>query len=150
MRTPSHTGAPVPALQGSRGVIEQFRTELEARRNLFYEGVRTAAAGVLSGDPPLGAFYAFLKIEAGWDPESGRREAATGSAESSGAGPEAHQVTSRSWALTERLITEGRVGCIPGVDFGQCGEGHVRFCFARERAELEGALASMRTVLAGT
>jgi aspartate/methionine/tyrosine aminotransferase len=50
--------------------------------------------------------------------------------------------------LTERLIKEGRVGCVPGVDFGQCGEGYIRFCFARERAELEGALASMRRIFA--
>ena len=29
------------------------------------------------------------------------------------------------------------------MDFGSRGEGYVRFCFARERRELEGALASM-------
>jgi bifunctional pyridoxal-dependent enzyme with beta-cystathionase and maltose regulon repressor activities len=34
------------------------------------------------------------------------------------------------------------------VDFGANGEGYVRFCFARDRAELTGALESMRTVFA--
>jgi len=120
----------IGALQGSQGVVEQFRLELEARRNLFYEGIRSAAAGVLSGEPPPGAFYAFLKIGEVQGPMSG-------------------PTTSRSWALTERLIKEGRVGCVPGVDFGPCGEGYIRFCFARERAELEGALASMRAVFTG-
>ena len=35
---------------------------------------------------------------------------------------------------------------MPGVDFGPQGEGYVRFCFARERAELTGALESMRAL----
>jgi len=30
------------------------------------------------------------------------------------------------------------------VDFGTSGEGYIRFCFARDRGELTGALASMR------
>jgi aspartate/methionine/tyrosine aminotransferase len=51
--------------------------------------------------------------------------------------------------MAERLIAQGRIGCIPGVDFGMCGEGYVRFCFARERAELAGALESMRGVFRG-
>ena len=54
---------------------------------------------------------------------------------------------SLSWRMTEYLIRNGRIGCVPGVDFGANGEGYVRFCFARDRSELSGALASMRTVL---
>ena len=38
---------------------------------------------------------------------------------------------------------------MPGVDFGPAGEGYIRFCFARDRTELTGALASM-TQLFGT
>jgi len=34
------------------------------------------------------------------------------------------------------------------VDFGPAGEGYVRFCFARERKELLGALEEMRTLFA--
>ena len=51
--------------------------------------------------------------------------------------------------MTEMLISRGRVGCIPGVDFGANGENHIRFCFARERKELEGALESIRQVFRG-
>ena len=138
----------IGALKGSQAVIEQFRVELEARRKLFYDGIATAAPGVLGGRPPRGAFYAFLKIEEG--ASSGVRPSA-----SSGRGepveprsPESGVEASRSWAMSELLIKEGRIGCVPGVDFGMCGEGYVRFCFARERAELEGALASMRAVFA--
>jgi aspartate/methionine/tyrosine aminotransferase len=50
--------------------------------------------------------------------------------------------------MAEFLIKRGRIGCVPGVDFGSVGEGYVRFCFARERAELAGALDSMRALLA--
>jgi aspartate/methionine/tyrosine aminotransferase len=45
--------------------------------------------------------------------------------------------------MTEYLITKGRIGCVPGIDFGATGEGYVRFCFARGRHELAGALGSM-------
>ena len=53
-----------------------------------------------------------------------------------------------SWRMTEHLIKQGRIGCVPGVDFGANGEGYVRFCFARDRAELSGALASMKALFA--
>ena len=46
------------------------------------------------------------------------------------------------------LISKGRIGCVPGVDFGANGEGYLRFCFARDRAELTGALESMKTLFA--
>ena len=52
--------------------------------------------------------------------------------------------------MTEHLIKNGRIGCVPGVDFGGNGEGYVRFCFARERKELIGALESMRTLFGVT
>ena len=113
----------VGALQGPQDHIGQFRSELQARRDLFYEGIRTHAAGVFSGVPPRGAFYAFLRVDSRWSQ------------------PPAAE--SRSWAMAEHLIARGRIGCVPGVDFGARGEGYVRFCFARDRAELTGALESM-------
>jgi aspartate/methionine/tyrosine aminotransferase len=61
--------------------------------------------------------------------------------------PLANAPASRSWAMTEFLIKTCRIGCVPGVDFGAQGENHVRFCFARDRQELEGALASMKSAL---
>jgi len=119
----------VGALEGSQACIEEFRVELEARRDLFYAGVREAASGVFAGEPPAGAFYAFLKIDPSWQP------------------PDPAQ-PSVSWAMAEHLIRHGRIGCVPGADFGATGEGHVRFCFARDRQELQGALDSMRALFA--
>ena len=119
----------VGALAGSQDVVAAFRDELAARRTLFYDGIREAAGGVFTGTPPAGAFYAFLKIDPRWQ------------------SPLPDAPDSPSWAMTEFLIKRGRIGCVPGVDFGAHGEGHVRFCFARDRAELQGALESMARLL---
>ena len=115
----------VGALEGPQTRVGEFREELQARRDLFYRGIREHASDVFSGEPPKGAFYAFLRINPDWRPPSGK----TGE--------------SLSWTMTEYLISRGRIGCVPGVDFGANGEGYVRFCFARDRKELNGALESM-------
>lgn len=117
----------IGALEGSQDAVAQYRQELQARRDLFYEGIRAAAGSVFSGEPPRGAFYAFLRIDPGWVSPAGAKD-------------------SISWAMTEYLISRGRIGCVPGVDFGAQGEGYVRFCFARDRRELAGALDSMRSL----
>ncbi len=119
----------IGALESAQDVVEQYRLELRARRDLFYSGI-DSLGGILTGRPPNGAFYAFLKF----DPEWKKRAVTVPAA--------AHD--SPSWAVTEHLISAGRIGCVPGVDFGPGGEGYVRFCFARDRAELRGALESMR------
>ena len=122
----------IGALEGPQDSIAAFRDELQVRRNLFYEGIRTHAAGVLSGEPPHGAFYAFLRIGPEWPRGAGQSSASSS--------------PSASWAMVEHLISRGRIGCVPGVDFGASGEGYVRFCFARDRLELSGALESMGRV----
>ena len=121
----------IGALEGPQTVIAEYRDELKARRDLFYAGLADAAPDVLSGDPPDGAFYAFVRINSDWVREVGLT------------GP------SVSWAMAEHLIKNGRIGCVPGVDFGPSAEGYLRLCFGRSRKELTGALASMKNVLAG-
>jgi len=121
----------VGALSGSQEVVAEFRRELAARRDLFYEGIATAGHGIFTGAKPAGAFYAFMKIDPAWT------------------SPLPDAPSSPSWAMTEFLIKRCRIGCVPGVDFGKTGEGHVRFCFARDRQELTGALASMQAAMAG-
>jgi len=121
----------IGALEGSQQCIADFKTELAARRDFFYGGIREFASGVFSGNEPDGAFYAFLKIDPSWD--GGNR-----------------QTASLSWRMAEYLIKHGRIGCVPGVDFGSQGEGHIRFCFARDRRDLSGALESMKTLFGVT
>ena len=117
----------IGALEGSQACIDDFRKELAARRDFFYDGIREFASGVFSGEKPDGAFYAFLKIDPSWDDGD-------------------PQTASISWRMTEYLIKHGRIGCVPGVDFGVQGEGHIRFCFARDRRDLSGALESMKNL----
>src|SRR3954468_13362386 len=121
----------VGALEGSQAAVKVFRDELQARRDLFYAGIREHAGDVFSGEPPRGAFYAFLRINPEWRSPSGRAD-------------------SLSWGMTEFLIAQGRIGCVPGVDFGANGEGYLRFCFARDRRELTGALESMRALFSSS
>ena len=108
----------------------EFQRELERRRTFFYDGIRDHANGVLRGTPPAWAFYAFLEVDPSWT------------------SPLAGAAASRSWAMSEFLIKRGRIGCVPGADFGAHGEGYVRFCFARGREELSGALDQMRALFA--
>ena len=122
----------IGAFEGTQESVAEYSRELQARRDLFYSGIQEHAGGIFSGAPPKGAFYAFLKIDPGWRPDQM---------------PESGSV---SWAMAEFLIARGRIGCVPGIDFGLNGEGYVRFCFARDRAELLGALESMHGVFAET
>jgi aspartate aminotransferase len=125
--TPIQWGA-IGGMEHTPTWIPDFQAELQSRRDFFYEGIAELGS-VLSGAPPRGAFYAFLRIVDGWQSPSPRPS------------------TSVSWAFAEHLIETAKVGCIPGVDFGSGGEGYIRFCFSRERAELAGALDAMRRVL---
>jgi aspartate aminotransferase len=122
----------IGALQGPQSCIDDFRTELKARRDLFYAGLQEAAPGVFSGDPPAGAFYAFVKVNPEWAQAAGIKG------------------ESLSWAMAEHLIKNARIGCVPGVDFGESAEGYLRFCTARSREELNGALESMKNVLSAS
>lgn len=122
----------IGALEGSQDAVTAFREELQARRDLFYDAMGGLPGAPFAGEAPRGAFYAFLRISPEWQPR-----------------PDAHPngiPASRSWAMVEELIGRARVGCVPGVDFGAHGEEHVRFCFARERSEIAGAVESMRAM----
>ena len=117
------------ALESDQHWIATNRAALEARRDRFYGGLADLG-GALTGSPPAGAFFAFLRIHPAWEPPDGLAPG-----------------RSQSWAMAEHLIKQARVGSIPGVDFGTLGEGYIRCCFAREPSELDGALASMRLAL---
>lgn len=128
----------IAALEGSRDIVEEFRLELQARRDLFYQGIAALGEPILSGRTPRGAFYAFLAI--------GPRLAALAADHIKSTGVREPSV---SWAVTRYLIERARIGCIPGVDFGPSADGYIRFCFARDRNELTGALEAMTRLVEG-
>jgi aspartate/methionine/tyrosine aminotransferase len=121
----------IGALEGPQDYVARFREELKARRDLFYKGLAEVAPDAFSGTPPDGAFYAFVRINPAFAKEAGI------------SGP------SLSWAMAEHLIKHGRIGCVPGADFGPSGEGYIRFAIGKDRKELTGALEAMRAVFAG-
>ncbi|HEU0037026.1 MAG TPA: pyridoxal phosphate-dependent aminotransferase [Kofleriaceae bacterium] len=121
----------IAALEAGRAAVDAYVAEIDRRRALFFRGIEDASRGVFTGAMPAGGVFAFLRVADRWR-ERARHET-PGDA-------------SPSWAVTEYLIKRGRIGCVPGVDFGACGEGYVRFCLAREPAELTGALQAMREI----
>jgi aspartate aminotransferase len=122
----------IAMLEGDPSCVDRFVRECKERRDLFYQGIEQASAGVFSGRAPKGGMFAFMKIEPKFAPRG----------------------STSSWAMTEHLIKEARIGNVPGVDFSPPGptpngEGYIRFCFSRERPELEGALRAMATLFGG-
>ena len=116
--------------KGRRTAFASIRNELQARRDLFYAGLADAAPGILSGDPPDGAFYAFVKINPEWARDAGVSRPV----------PVVGDGRTSDHACPHRL--RARRG------FRSRCEGYLRFCFGRERKELTGALASMKGALA--
>lgn len=114
----------VAALTGPQEPVKEFQAEYQSRRDLFYEGLKDIP--VFVGQPPKGAFYAFVKIADDWRAPDGRRD---------------------SWAMTEYLL-QAKVGSSPGVIFGPAGEGYLRFSTACSREDLTGALEAMRALFA--
>ena len=119
----------IGGLEASPVWLDTFRAELRARRDYVYDRLKRMG-GVFAGEPPKGAFYAFPRIADGWEPPDGTPPGG-----------------SRSWAMAKHLITGANVGCIPGAEFGAGGEPYLRLCFARDQAELEGALDAMESLL---
>jgi aspartate/methionine/tyrosine aminotransferase len=90
---------------------------LKANRDLCLE----ALGGVkgLTVPTPDGAFYLFPRIDGLED----------------------------SFGFCRRLLEETRVGLVPGVAFGEGGEGSVRICYAAERSILEPAMERLTRFL---
>ncbi|CAG0934823.1 aspartate aminotransferase [Thermoflexales bacterium] len=111
----------VAALTGAQDVVKEMTQELEARRNLFFEGLQTIKA--FESFRPGGAFYVWSKISASWPGYQGRRD---------------------SWAMTNYLIDQVGVGTSPGIAFGPAGEGYVRFAFTLDRQTLTESIEVMQ------
>ena len=88
--------------------------EYDQRRRVIVNGLNEIGLACFE---PRGAFYAFPSISV------------TG-------------LSSEEFA--ERLLLEERVAAVPGSAFGQCGEGHVRCCYATSLGEIEEALTRMK------
>jgi aspartate aminotransferase len=99
------------ALTKGAASIERMRQAFAGRARVIYD-LLTAMPGVRCARP-TGAFYAFPEVLAAF----GRRS------------PGGRTIDS-SISFAEALLEETGVAVVPGAEFGECGEGHVRLSFA--------------------
>ncbi len=97
--------------------VVTMRNSYDQRRRLM---VKAFCDMGLSCFEPLGAFYVFPGIQK------------TG-------------LTSEQFC--QRLLREKEVVCVPGTAFGECGEGHIRCCYATALDKLTDALGRMADFL---
>jgi aminotransferase len=102
--------AAIKALKEGDPHVQEMVTSYDQRRRVMVKGLNDIG---LTCFEPKGAFYAFPSI----------RNTGLSSDE-----------------FAEKLLLEERVAVIPGAAFGECGEGHVRCCYATSMAEIEEAL----------
>jgi (5-formylfuran-3-yl)methyl phosphate transaminase len=103
--------------QGDAGV-EAMRSAYAARRLQLVEGLRALGFGVPC--VPRGAFYVFA---------------------------DARRFGRDSLGLAHRLLERAHVGAAPGIDFGEAGEGWLRFCCAASESHIAQALERLARVL---
>lgn len=102
--------AGIAAIDHGESFVTEMVGEYDRRRRLIVDGFR--AIGLPTFEP-RGAFYAF---------------------------PDVSVTGLDSVTFSERLLAEERVAVVPGSAFGQCGEGHVRACYASSYEQIERAL----------
>jgi (5-formylfuran-3-yl)methyl phosphate transaminase len=93
--------AGVVALTRAQDDVAEMRAIYDERRRYLVPALQQIGLRIVS--PPCGAFYVFA---------------------------DASHWGSDSLALCYRLLEEAGVACAPGIDFGQGGEGFLRFSFA--------------------
>jgi aspartate aminotransferase len=98
--------------------VETTRAEYRKRRDLLVGGLRELG---FTCETPRGAFYAF---------------------------PEASRFGSDSWQIATSFLQRAKVACLPGVIFGQEGEGYLRFSYSTSIETIEKGLEALRGAVA--
>jgi aspartate aminotransferase len=109
--------AAVAAFQLSPSFYEEIRRGYKQRRDLLISGLNELG---LDCDPPAGAFYAF---------------------------PDVSRVHADSRAAADILLERAQVATVPGIVFGEHGEGHLRFSFSTTPETIQAGLDSLRRSL---
>jgi len=105
--------AAIEALKSGDKAASEMVADYDRRRRVMVKGLNDIGLACFE---PRGAFYAFPSIKV------------TG-------------LSSEEFA--EKLLVEEKVAVVPGSAFGECGEGHVRCCYATALADIEEALTKM-------
>jgi aspartate/methionine/tyrosine aminotransferase len=107
--------AGITALKRCRENVAAQRATYQKRRDRIVEGLRSLPG--VSCTTPQGAFYAF---------------------------PNVSELGNPSKELAHRLMEEAGVAFLPGTDFGNNGEGYLRFSYAASIAQIEEAIDRIR------
>jgi len=107
----------VAALTGRQDCVADMVGEYASRRT-YMVGALNAVPGIRCAAPD-GAFYLFPRFAAGPGERIGPRD---------------------SVATAEALLEATAIAAVPGIAFGEAGEGHLRFTIATARADLERAM----------
>lgn len=110
--------AGVEALRDPEAGVEELRRVYRDRRDIVVEGLNKIPG--VSCATPAGAFYAF---------------------------PDVSKFGLPSKEIAGRLLSEGFVAVLPGTDFGERGEGHIRISYVSEEAELREGIKRIGKVL---
>ena len=106
--------AALAAITNDSNLLEANRLAYRERRDLLLAGLNELG---LVCEKPAGAFYAF---------------------------PDVSRVSSDSREAAEILLDRAQVATVPGVVFGEHGEGHLRFSFSTSIETIEAGLDSLR------
>ncbi len=106
--------AGVAAFTTQSDILERHRAAYRKRRDILLAGLNELG---LACETPAGAFYAF---------------------------PDATRISSDSREAAELLLDRAQVATVPGIVFGEHGEGHLRFSFSTSIETIEAGLDSLR------
>jgi len=110
--------AGLAVLRDRSDALEEMLAAYTRRRRLLIDGLREL--GFRIPVEPKGAFYVFA---------------------------DARAFDSDSLRLAFALLERAKVGTVPGIDFGESGEGWLRFAYANSEAAIEGALERLAAAL---
>jgi aspartate aminotransferase len=106
--------AALAAFTQTSDFLEKSRAAYLERRDLLLAGLNELG---LTCESPAGAFYAF---------------------------PDVTRISPDSREAADILLERAQVATVPGIVFGEHGEGHLRFSFSTSLETIEGGLDSMR------
>ena len=101
----------IAALEKAANEVERMRKTYNERRRFMIDGLKKLGFGIAV--EPTGAFYIFAN---------------------------ARHISNDSYKLAFDILENAHVGVTPGIDFGENGEGYLRFSYANSMENLEEGL----------
>jgi aspartate/methionine/tyrosine aminotransferase len=110
--------AGIAALEEAAPDCEAMRRTYDKRRRFMIQRLRQMGLGITV--EPTGAFYVFANVK---------------------------HISTDSYALAFDILEKAHVGVTPGIDFGQRGEGYLRFSYATAMSKITEAMDRLENYL---